>query len=94
MRRFGRTLAALTLAVGGFVGAVAGGVPASAGGGDKYDIVLVDLSGNEIPIIVNISPTLTATLCGVNISVINALTDEDDRAACPGKGTHHKAKKH
>lgn len=97
MRRFGKSLAALTLAIGGIAGGLAAAAPASAGvsgGGDRYDIVLVDLSGNEIPIFVNISDVLTANLCGVDVDVITALNDDDDRANCPNQGRTAKAKKH
>lgn len=98
MRRFGRVLAAAALAAGGFASVLTAGTPASATGtgsaGGGYDIVLVDLSGNEVPIFVNISPTLTANLCGVDISVINALVTDKDRANCPNQGRYAKAKKH
>lgn len=99
MRRFGKAVAALTLATGGALAAVMGAAgPATAGGGG-YDIVLVQkdvLTGNtvEVPIFVNISPELTANLCGVDVDVITALNDDDDRANCPNQGRNAKAKKH
>jgi len=98
MSRFGRNLAALTLAAGGALATVLGASsPAVATGG--YDIVLVQkdvLSGNtiEVPIFVNISPSLAANLCGVNIDVITVLTDDDQRANCPNQGRNAKVKKH
>ena len=98
MRRFGKSMAALTLAAGGALATVLGAAgPAAAGGG--YDIVLVQkdvLTGNsiEVPVFVNISPDVAANLCGVNIDVITALTDDDQRANCPNQGRTAKAKKH
>jgi hypothetical protein len=98
MRRFGKSVAALTLAAGGALATVLGAAaPANAGGG--YDIVLVQkdiLSGNtiEVPLFVNISPSLAANLCGVNIDVITALTDDDQRTNCPNQGRNAKVKKH
>jgi hypothetical protein len=98
MKRFGRNMAALTLAAGGALATVLGAAaPANATGG--YDIVVIQkdiLSGNEIevPIFVNISPSLAANLCGVQIDVITALTDDDQRANCPNQGRTAKAKKH
>jgi hypothetical protein len=95
MRKIGKTLAALTLATSALALGVVGGTPAMAGSdGVKYDIVLIELSGIEVPVYVNISPELTANLCGVDISLITALTHDSDRANCPNQGRTAKAKKH
>jgi hypothetical protein len=83
MRRFGVKLAALTLATGGGLAAVLGAsAPASAGGSGLVNIYAGDIASDNV-VNANISPTVAAVLCGIDVNVINnVVLEKNDKTDC------------
>jgi hypothetical protein len=93
MRKIGKAVAALTLATGAALG-LSLSMPASAHGGSlisigNVDVTAVDLSGNQIVLLQNVSVTDAANFCQVNVDVLTAQLLSGDKAACTSKTNEH-----
>jgi hypothetical protein len=93
MRKFGKTLAALTLATGATLGSFMLTSPASAGGSlisiGNVDVTVVDLSGSQVVLLQNVAVTDAANFCQVNVDVLTSQLLSGDKAACTSKTNSH-----
>ena len=83
MRRFSSVVAGLAFAGVATLGGLSVAGPASAGGGPLVDVTVEDiLSGNEIKILNDVTLSVAAVACGIDVNVLSAVLTGSEQAKC------------
>ncbi|MDT5035574.1 MAG: hypothetical protein QOE03_759 [Micromonosporaceae bacterium] len=88
MRRFGKSLTALTLITGATIGGIAAaGTPALADSQNGLvNVHTQDIaSGNQVIILQNVPISVAANVCGIDVAVLTVELPATDQVACTAK---------